>query len=368
VTETLPSTRTDALAAWGAPLQAAVCERCNWRYLLPQALAAGPKPPLCPRCFQAPLALIGDPLSEMPHPYPPELVVPFTLSEQALQESVRQFARGIPYAPKDLTYAAMRARLTPIYLPMWLVDAAVQAQWQAEAGFNYEVVSHQEYYADVAHAWQTREVREPRIRWEPRLGTIRRSCQNVSAPALEEARALREQLGEFDLAPARRYDPRCVARAWVRLPDRSTVDAWSDATAGFQRWAAGEVQKACAADHLRHFRWTASFDSLNWTLLLLPAYTTYYLDDRGQPQAVLLHGQTGRAAGRRRSSMQRARQASLIYFLIGVLLSILGLIAGGLGALVPVLAPLAVLGMLAGLLIMVAALIPIAIAWDFNRT
>ena len=353
----------DVDPAWGAPLRTAICERCNWRFLLPEAMTH--KTPLCPHCFRGAVAF-GE-LSEMPYPSPPELVAPFTLSKEALQEAVQQFARGIPYAPPDLNYKALRSRLVPVYLPMWLVDASVQAQWQAEAGFNYEVVSHQERYAENGRGWQTSQVREARIRWESRLGRVRRACQNISAPALEESRALQQQLGEYNLAQLRPYDARIIERACVRLPDRSPQDAWSDAAAGFQRWGAAEVQKACASDHLRQFRWKARFDALNWTLMLLPAYSTYYLDDQGQPQAVLLHGQTGRFTGKRRASMQRAQQTSLVLLVIGLALAILGLGAGAGSMILPLLLPIAIVGLLAGLAMMLGALVPVGIAWDFNR-
>ena len=360
-------TSSDSLTGWGLALQAAVCERCNWRYLLLPAPQG--KAPLCPHCFQAPVVFTGAALEDMPHAAAPELVAPFGLSEARMQEIVQNFAKDIPYAPRDLAFPAMRARLKPVYLPMWLVDGSAQAYWEAEAGFNYEVVSHQEHYADAGRGWQSRQVREPRIRWEKRVGRLKRIYQNISAPALEDTPAIRQQLGDYKLNELQPYHPRLIERACVRLPDRSTQDAWSDAAAGFQSWASGEVQKACASDHLRQFRWKAQFDQLNWSLLLLPAYTTYYLDDEGRPQPVLIHGQTGRVIGKRRASMQRAQRASLILLIVGLALSLLGLLFGGLGmaGLGPAAASLALLGLLAGILVLLGAMVPIGIAWDFNR-
>ncbi len=363
-----PTPTLDLTSAWAVQLETAICERCNWRYLLPRSLAGTPeKPALCPHCFQAALVIAENNLQEAPYAYPPELVAPFNLSEEALQDAVMRFSKGIPYAPQDLTYANLRARLVPVYLPMWLLDADVEAMWKAEAGYDYEVVSHQEQYADSGRGWQSRQVREPRIRWEPRVGRIQRRGQNIGVPALEEAHSLKQQLGDFNLSQARPYSARFLERACVRLPDRTTQDAWSDATAAFQNWAAGEVHRACGSNHLRQFNWQANFINPNWTLLLLPAYTTYYLDDENKPQAVLLHGQTGQSSGSRRASIRRAQRTSLIFAIIGMILSILGLAAGGLGLVAPFLAPLAVIGLVAGFLTLLAALIPIGIAWDFNR-
>lgn len=356
--------QTAAQNGWGADLQLVFCERCDWQYLLP----AGSQLPRCPHCFQSQLAPLDRAENSFDQPnYCPELLLPYSASPQAIDSAIRQFAEGIPYAPQGLDYATLRQRLYPVYLPMWLVDANIDATWQAEAGFNYQVVSHQEQFDQNRGGWHTRQVTETRTRWEPRIGRLRRGYQNISAPALEEAKALRAALGDFDLSRPLAYQPEQLARASVRLPDRAQQDAWSDAAAAFQQIGTNEVQTACAADSMRQFRWTATFTNRNWTLLLLPTYTTYYLDDENQPQPVMLHGQTGRVTGARRASMARAQRSSLIYLSIGLAIFLLGLIMGGFSMLIPPLAPLAILAVVIGLPCSLAAIIPVTIAWNFNR-
>jgi hypothetical protein len=295
------------------------------------------------------------------------MVVPFSASSQAIDSAISQFAEKIPYAPQSLNYTSLRARLFPVYLPMWLVDASVDATWQAEAGYNYQVVSHQEQFEENRGGWRTRQVNENRIRWEARIGRLRRAYHNISAPAMEEAKIIQSQLGNFNLSQPETYQPAHIEQASVRLPDRQPQDAWTEAAAAFQSIGSTEVKQACAADHLRQFRWTATFRHRNWTLLLLPAYTTYYLDDEGQPQPVMIHGQTGRVSGSRRASMQRAQRSSLIFLGVGLIIFLLGLIMGAAAVVIPVLAPFAILGVVIGLPCSLAAFIPIAIAWDFNR-
>ena len=352
--------QVQTLAEWGVNLQFVICARCDWRYLLPTDSPL----PRCPHCFQTNLTVLEG--GELPE-CRPELIVPFSAKGQVIDSALRQFAEGIPYAPHGLDDATLRARLFPVYLPMWLVDANVEAAWQAEAGFNYQVVSHQEQFEENRGGWRSREVNEGRIRWEPRIGQLRRVYQNISAPAMEEAKTLKSQLGEFDLSQPEPYQPDKIERASVRLPDRQPQDAWIEAAAAFQAIGSEEVKQACAADHLRQFRWTATFANRNWTLLLLPAYTTYYLDDDGQPQPVMIHGQTGRVTGSRRASMQRAQRSSLIILVIGLFIFLLGLILGAAAVVIPPLAPFAILGVLVGLPCCLAAFIPISLAWDFNR-
>jgi hypothetical protein len=103
-------------------------------------------------------------------------------------------------------------------------------------------------------------------------------------------------------------------------------------------------------------------------LLLLPLYSTYYLDDDKQPQPILIHGQNGRLSGRRQASMQRARRASLIIagvavaiFLVSVVLALASLAFTRLLA-------VAGLVLLVALGVGVLGLLPMLVVWQFNRT
>jgi hypothetical protein len=255
-----------------------------------------------------------------------------------------------------------------VYLPMWLVDSEVQATWQAEVGFNYEVVSHQERFEENRGGWSTRQVNETKIRWEPRLGRLKRSYQNINAPALEEHRHFETQLGKFELSQAQPYQPPAIQSAMLRLPDRASQDAWPDAKPAFQAAAAEECRLAAEADYLRHFSWQAEFNKQNWTLLLLPVYTTYYLDDASQPQPVLLHGQSGKISGLRRASSKRAQRTTITLVIIAALLFLISLAVATASIFLPPALAVGVIGIVAALLVGLGALIPVATVWWFNRS
>jgi hypothetical protein len=351
----------DLTESWGTPLAALVCERCDWRFLVPQSA----EPQRCPHCFQPALTPVEPHIGQIPFAQPPELALPHALSGAQLNQEVQRFATGIPYPPQDLSAENLQARLNRMYLPMWLVDCRVRANWKAEAGFDYQVVSHQERYS--SNGWISQQVKEPRVRWEPRLGRLERSYANIAAPALEEHAALREALGDFDLTAARPYQPQDAQGVFIRLPDRPPQDAWSDAQLALQRAAAEECRKAARADHLRAFAWQAAFHEQHWTQLLLPVYTAYYLDDDQKPQALLIHGQSGKIHGARRASMRRATRAALAWLGVAGLIFILGLALTGGSLVAPPLLPLGILGLTLALLIALGAVIPLGQAWWFNR-
>lgn len=343
------------------PGELLLCSSCDWRFI------RGPQTTLerCPRCAGPDLVSLergDDPLAH----HPPELVVPFTATPATLTAQIRRFAQDIPFPPPDLAPETLQARLQRLYLPMWLVDCDVSAHWQAEVGFDYEVLSHQERYADGA-GWQTREVRETRVRWEPRAGTLQRHYANTTAPAQAAHASLQRALGDVDLSAAVASTPEALEGAVVRVPDRAPETAWPDAESVVRERAIDDCRQASGADHLRDFRWAPTYAGHHWTLLLVPVFATAYLDDEGLPQRVLINGQTGRVYGAKRASASRAGRRAMIIGGVALALFIVSLIAALLSILLPPLLIVGLVGALTALLVGVAAVVPIARVWAFNR-
>jgi hypothetical protein len=185
---------------------------------------------------------------------------------------------------------------------------------------------------------------------------------------LEGHAALQRRLGPYDVADARPYQTDFIAQAAVHLPDRPPSDAWPEAEAKFMAWASAECEQACQGQHFREFRWQANYHNPHWTLLLLPVYTTYYLDDEERPYPLLIHGQTGRLSGRRQASMRRARRTTLTIAAVALALFIVSLLLAGASLLAEQLFIVAVCGVLLSILLGVLSLIPRGRVWQFNRT
>jgi DNA-directed RNA polymerase subunit RPC12/RpoP len=352
---------SDLQTIWGQPRIPALCPNCDRRFLIPN----DGENTRCPHCFEAVLARV----TEEDAPYldvaRPEQVVPFEVDDREIDAAVASFAETIPFPPEDLEPSNLRSRIGRAYLPHWLVDREVAALWEAEVGFDYEVVSHQERYAD-GRGWQTREVTEDRIRWEPRVGRMRRRYNNVPVSALKET-GIVKALGGYAFDRAQAYEPHAVRGAAVRLPDRSPEAAWPDAVPRFRSRAATECRRAARAEHVRGFRWSVNYGVPNWTLLLLPVVTAYYLDDDDEVHTVWINGQSGEVFGTRRASMQRAWRRTGLIAAVAAVIFVLSLILGGVGLMVPPLIALAAVGGVLALAIGVGAMIPILRAWNFNR-
>ncbi len=349
--------------AWGLDLQAGLCQRCDWTFVF----RSGSAPEHCPQCFEAPLEILDPATHALPLMYAPELALPFDLSGDRIAQGILAFGRRIPFAPHDLRPENLVGRLQKVYLPMWLVDVQAETTWEAELGHDYEVVSHQERFSEH-QGWATQEVQETRVRWEPRLGTLKRRYDNLPAPALEEGWRLSERLGEFQIQSPMPYDSALLDETVVRLPDRPPDDAWSAAVPGLQAAASEEVRQAAGADHIRQFRWGLSEPLRNWTLMLLPVYSTFYRDDEGQAQPILLHGQSGRISGPRRASMQRARRAAGWILAAAGLLLLASLGVSAAGLFLPPMLPIGAAGLFLTVLVGLLAAIPLLRAWAFNRS
>lgn len=350
--------------AWEINLRAAYCPHCDWHYLIPPDFSASD----CPNCHQVQLSLLDDPAEKLSDRFSPELYLPFTASNQILEQSIQEFATGIWFAPGDLNITVLKTRLQHLYLPMWLVDSRVEALWQAETGYNYEVISHRDRYEQRHGGWTSEQFTETRIRWESRLGRLQRTYHNIPAPALEEHFSLLRRLGDYALEAAHQFQPTAVSGTIIRTPNRSTADAWSEARPVLRSKATEECQRACRADHIRQFTWDSQHHSQNWTLLLLPVFVLYYLDDDERPQPVFIHGQTGKMLAPRRASMKKARRTALVMIVIAAAVFGLSLLTGLVSLILPPLWVVAGLGLILAVIIGMLALTPLIIVWQFNRS
>src|SRR5262245_36784990 len=161
-------------AAWGGPLELVGCDTCDWAALVPPGLVER----ACPNCFRSSLTE----REEVAYSQPPELALPFSATPEQVAQGLRAFQASIPFAPADLDPRRLGQRLRRVYVPMWLVDGGVSASWQAQLGYDYDVVSYQDSFSE-ATGWRSNERTETRIRWEARVAAPRRTSGKIAAPS-----------------------------------------------------------------------------------------------------------------------------------------------------------------------------------------
>ena len=348
---------TDVAAVWGAPLEAIHCAHCGEAHLSP----SDELPDRCPYCLKGPVASQPAYLRDEA----PEQILPYAVDGQKLGAIFERWTKGVWFRPNGLQADTLARRARRYFIPLWLVDARVEGGWQADVGFDYEAVTYQDQYRD-GRGWQSHKARERRVRWEPRAGQIRRNYENLDAPALDDHRQLMQRLGDFDLARRLPYHPEQIARGAVRIPTLEPAEAWPGVEGAFERAAASDCRQASGGDHIRSFKLAATYEDLNWTLLLLPAYVTWYrAGDQVWP--VLVNGQNGHVDGVRRADTRKANVTSLVLGGIAAALFVLGALITLIGLPFPLLAVFGGLTLVLGVILGLVAPIPAIGVWVFNR-
>ena len=350
-------------AAWGA-MHPAHCKQCGAAFLVPSQAGA----PACPNCLAARL----EPIPALQADAPPELVIPFSVSDNTLTTNLDRWLRDVPFKPASLNMNALRANLTRVFMPMYLADASAFGTWQAQMGFDYLVASSEERYD--GKSWVTQRLNETRVRWEPRAGELARKYENISAPALEQHARFMLALGAsngreppFDSSRSIAFSTDALSDAIVRAPDVAPNAAWQFVRAQIERLAARDCETAANAQHHEQFSLRATYGEPHWTVMLLPMYVTHYAGDDGKWIPVRVNGQSGFVSGIKRASMARAQVWTIVLGVIAAAAFLLTVVLGIAGALHEGFVLPALVVLLITFLLCLAAPAPLIYAWQFNR-
>ncbi len=342
---------------WGVALQPAGCPQCRQAFLV-QASRIGQT---CSHCGKGKLETQPALLRKEP----PELMVGFQKGRTDLQPIFDNFVKGVWLHNDDFNPQDLARRAIPVFWPMWLVDSDISGDWLAEIGYDYQVKSSQESFRNSS--WQSRDVLENRIRWEPRAGQFSRHYDNVAAAALSDQPGLLQRIRNYRIETASSYRPDWLGQADLWAPDLHPENAWPLAQASFNQKASEDCQKAAAGQHMRSFTIHSSYDKVNWTQLLLPVYVSFYTDDTGQPRLVYINGQSGVAGGARLASQRKGWQLAGMLAGLAALLLVLGVLGLLVTALIPPAGVLGILLIFLAFMLGIGAIVPAAWPWQWNR-
>lgn len=343
---------------WGTTLQPAGCGVCGRGLLVAPDRLGQP----CPTCGRGSL----ESRPALMRPEPPELIVPFARKPEALLGLFEGFVRGVWLRSDDFSADALTRRAVPVFWPMWLVDGKVVGDWEGELGFDYRVESARDSLANGQ--WRSEKVVETRIRWEPRAGQVTRAYDNVATPALKDHARWLARGGAYPEADTLAYASERLGRADVIIPDLVPEQAWPLVKSQLDDHASADCATAAGAQHVRRIALQADYPEPRWTQLLFPAYLSYYADDEGVPQLVVVNGATGQVGGRRLASQRKGRRLATLLGVAAAIALVLGLALLAVGVVLP---PVALLGgviLIGALALGIAAIVPAVWPWQWNRS
>lgn len=336
------------------------CSYCKRSYYASPVFAEKP----CPLCQKGKLENNRSEIFKIE----PEKILPFKINKSRLQSILSNFVSGVWIKPTEFKPETLLSRALPIFWPLWLVDCDVAGNWQMEAGFDYQVESAKETFANGQ--WRSIKQIKERIRWEPRLGQVATRVENVVVPALEEHQNRMTMTGNYPDKQAEPYKQTRKENILLEVPDIPTQKAWRLAKPLVNEKIDEICQKASGAQHSEKFTLNAEYHNPNWTQSYLPMFVTYYKDDNEQPQILIINGQTGQINGPRLASPKRGLKiAGMIAIGAGILLMIAlltFLLSLAISEVKTIAAFFGILGVGTGLTALIPALWPVL--WNRNQT
>jgi uncharacterized Zn finger protein (UPF0148 family) len=258
-------------ARWIVGARILHCSQCGAERTIP----AGRLSTVCPFCSSTQV-IQQDALSSIEQP---DGLVPFTVSEDAAKDAIRERLKGVGERLAGLfdNNQVKQAALEGIYLPFWTFDALAEV---SRTTIDRRTPTSRERAANPM----------PYENIKLRDGLNGVTVAAVTSPAA----ALTDGLGEFDVSGAQAYEPKLLARYPAALYD---VD--------FD--AASLVARGRVSEHMRarhggsptrnvEVQVFTSVLQMSFTLLLLPVWVATLYERDGDVRPALVNGQSGQVA------------------------------------------------------------------------
>jgi DNA-directed RNA polymerase subunit RPC12/RpoP len=254
----------------------------------------------------------------------PGHMIPFGIDRDQCRTLVKTWLGKGWMHPSDLRKTDAIGSFAGTYLPFWIFDAHIDAQWKAQVGYE----ETKRVYRDGK--WET----ETEIRWQWESGRVHLPIHNLLVYGTSKlSKVLLERLYPFDLSQLAEYESGYLAGWQAQAYDIGLKPAWE---VGKDRMR-DKAKDACYDDiptsHVRNFSMTADFGEERWRYVLLPVYLATYAF-QNETYHVMVNGQTGAVAGQKPVAWLLVWLVILAMLSPGILGGLLGLITlplGGVG-------------------------------------
>lgn len=229
---------------------------------------------------------------EVEAPIRPESVLPFTVGESAVRESLRRWFRSRWFSPSALGRGALIDTVHGVYVPYWTFDAQARCPWTADAGHYYYT---SETYRDSQGKTRTRRVRH--VRWVPAAGVIEHFFDDRPVPGTHGvARRLLAGVEPFPFDRLVPYDTRYLSGFTVEHYQVVLVDAAKQAREAMTNDLRAMAARAVPGDTHRNLVIRPDFRGETFKHLLAPLWLLTY-DFGPRSFQVVVNGATGKIAG-----------------------------------------------------------------------
>ena len=298
---------------WGIERKSVHCASCNAAF----SSAEGELSTTCPFCGSNRVSS----QASMHDFIRPGHLVPFSVDRDRCRSLVKDWLGKGWMFPAELRRTDVISRFAGIYLPFWIFDAHILADWKAQVGHEETRRVHRD------GEWKT----ETEIKWRWESGRVPLPVQNLLVYGTDKlSQVLLERLYPFDLDKLAEYESSYLAGWQAQAYDIPLKPAWEVGKDRMRRRAKNACYADIASSHVRNFSMTADFDQERWRYVLLPVYLATYAF-QNETFHVMVNGQTGAVAGQKPVAWLRVWLVILAMLLPGILGGLLGLITLAVG-------------------------------------
>ncbi len=245
----------------------------------------------------------------------PRGLLPFALTETDARRAMTDWLGRLWFAPGGLQdYARKGRRMDGIYVPFWTFDANTTSDYSGERGTVYYVTR------TVTRNGKTQQVREPRVRWTPARGRVRRFFDDVLVLASTSLpRKHTDGLEPWDLTALRPYSPEYLAGFRAEAYQVELKEGFTQARAHMDRVIERDVRFDIGGDRQRIHGIETQIADVTFKHVLLPVWLAAY-KYRGRSFRFVVNGTTGRVQGERPYSKWKIAFAVLLGLIVAAVI------------------------------------------------
>ena len=254
----------------------------------------------------------------------PQGILPFCITQQQANASLREWLRSRWFAPNALKTFAQPDAIGGVYIPFWTYDTNTTSFYEGERGDHYYTT--ETYYESDGKGGQVARTRQVQhTRWSPASGTVTRWFDDILVPATVSMPENRlDALEPWDLMELRPYDP-------AFLSGFKAQHYQVDLAKGFERvkqvcspLIRDDVSNDIGGDEQRIHNVATHYSGITFKHLLLPVYAGAYRFNRKVFQ-IVINGRTGEILGDRPYSYWKiALLVVAILFVLMILVAVFG--------------------------------------------
>jgi LSD1 subclass zinc finger protein len=313
-------TLSQARRGWGTQRQVLHCDSCGGELSLP----SGALTTTCAFCASNQVNVITTPEETLR----PRFLIPFKVTPEQTLPLARDWLGKGWYHPNALAENVAVRHFVGIYLPFWTFKARVDAQWQAQVGYQKteRVFNHHN------KQWESRT----RTVWVWEDGRVNLNVNDLLIPGTAPKRlshTILKQLYPVHMGDLVAYSPDYLAGWRAQAYETTLTDAWEIGKKAIREDAKLACYQNIRSSQVRNFSMSADFSDESWRYILLPVYLAAYRYD-GKVYQVMINGQTGIVAGSKPVAWWKVWLAIAALLAPGGFLTLIGLpltLLGGVG-------------------------------------